>query len=1153
MAHTVKVRRSGPARAARLMLGWAAGLAAALVLLAWLSEPAAAQQSPVPGVRLMRSDADSVLIELSAPSYSLTTRTEGGETFSELSVPGMSPWSARPAFPQLPMKGLMLGVPQDAEIAVRVVSEDVSELPLAHRLLPSQSYAEAGLPASAADVDSAARYVPDAGAYARAGWAPTDTVILNSVGYVRSQRIAQINLYPFRYDASLGRLRWARVVRVEVRFIYSSNSRQAHGVYRDEGVFESTLRGHVLNYESARAWRQPVARPTATTETGGAPRATALAGGLFRVSVRGEGIYRLSYADLVAAGVPPGTDPHTFKIIKNGSEVPIYVNGEANGVFDSNDFVEFFAQSINTVYSDINVYWFTYGGANGQRMSVRSGAPAGGATPPAFTTTVHAEENHLYDNSHPNGNGDHWFWNVARTPGLVRPFWYAAPVVYTTTLSDVDLSAPMAALRIRVCGYSGSGGGTLPHHALYYLNGVLVGDDAWTGDVVHDFTTSVTQSILISGPNYLSVSVPNDGGYLWDGIAMNWFEIDYQRDYQARDDYLAFQAGITGPVAITVTAFSTNAIALYDVTIPTQTVRLTGAVLSGSGPYALAFGDTLSANARYVAAASAKQPLSIVRDSSASDLRNPANGADYIVIAYDDFFTATAPLETLRTAQGLRVVRARISNVYDEFSDGVFDANAIRNFLTYAYDNWQAPAPQFVVLVGDGNLNYRNYYPNSVGPLETNYIPPYLDAVDIYGLNEVAVDNRYVNIVGDDIVPDMAIGRLPARSVAETTAMVNKIVAYEQSPAPSAWRSTVDFFTDNYLSASGAPDPGGDFYATADGIIDGHIPTIYSATRVYYNPYLAMTGTQFYSTPAAARNAITQSINSGALFANYIGHANRPLWAAEGLMGNADAVSYGVPNVFASVANGARQPVVLELACFTGGFQYPGFTTMAETFMLADGYGAIADWASSGFGVNQGHDMLAGFFYDGIFQYSMRRVGLATVYSKLGLAAAGVHADLIDEFTLFGDPATSVNLLPVADLVITQRAPTVGFIDSSATIRYVLQYTNTGETLATNVLITDIVPAGLLSPSFSFSGANVTGVGGLPFVWTVADLGYGAGGLITISASVDTAYWLSATAPLTNSAVISSAAYETALANNVTSAVTRFTIPLKTYLPLVFR
>ena len=40
----------------------------------------------------------------------------------------------------------------------------------------------------------------------------------------------------------------------------------------------------------------------------------------------------------------------------------------------------------------------------------------------------------------------------------------------------------------------------------------------------------------------------------------------------------------------------------------------------------------------------------------------------------------------------------------------------------------------------------------------------------------------------------------------------------------------------------------------------------------------------------------------------------------------------------------------------------------------------------------------------------MRTIGLATSASKAGLVASGLYLDLVDEFTLFGDPATAIQI-----------------------------------------------------------------------------------------------------------------------------------------------
>jgi hypothetical protein len=123
-----------------------------------------------------------------------------------------------------------------------------------------------------------------------------------------------------------------------------------------------------------------------------------------------------------------------------------------------------------------------------------------------------------------------------------------------------------------------------------------------------------------------------------------------------------------------------------------------------------------------------------------------------------------------------------------------------------------APAPSYVLLVGDGHFDFKNYFGNS-GP---NYLPPLLGDFDPF-IGETASDNQYVTEIGDDILPDVFIGRLPANTPGEATAMDNKILSYEQSPVQGDWAKRLTFVADN-------ADQGGNFPVSSDIIADNYLP-----------------------------------------------------------------------------------------------------------------------------------------------------------------------------------------------------------------------------------------------------------------------------------------------------------------------------------------
>ncbi len=66
-------------------------------------------------------------------------------------------------------------------------------------------------------------------------------------------------------------------------------------------------------------------------------------------------------------------------------------------------------------------------------------------------------------------------------------------------------------------------------------------------------------------------------------------------------------------------------------------------------------------------------------------------------------------------------------------------------------------------------------------------------------------------------------------------------------------------------------------------------------------------------------------------------------------------------------------------------------------------------------------------------------------------------------------------------------------------VTFTLSFSNLSLTPASGVVITDLLPASILHPQVTHSGAMITPQMGSAYVWDVADLGYGEGGIITIT------------------------------------------------------
>lgn len=104
-------------------------------------------------------------------------------------------------------------------------------------------------------------------------------------------------------------------------------------------------------------------------------------------------------------------------------------------------------------------------------------------------------------------------------------------------------------------------------------------------------------------------------------------------------------------------------------------------------------------------------------------------------------------------------------------------------------------------------------------------------------------------------------------------------------------------------------------------------------------------------------------------------------------------------------------------------------------------------------------------------------------------------------------------------------------------ITYTLRFTNTGGIAATGVFITDTLPSCIVGTAYISSGASVTLQSGTRYVWRVANLAPGAGGVITITGVVRVPC---PAGQIANTATIA-ARNETNTANN--SATVQVTVP----------
>jgi hypothetical protein len=228
---------------------------------------------------------------------------------------------------------------------------------------------------------------------------------------------------------------------------------------------------------------------------------------------------------------------------------------------------------------------------------------------------------------------------------------------------------------------------------------------------------------------------------------------------------------------------------------------------------------------------------------------------------------------------------------------------------------------------------------------------------------------------GEDGLPDMAIGRLPASTVEEVKTMVAKILAYESGEANLSQVSVL--VADN-------PDEAGDFQADAEDVAS------LFGSRPLKKIYLSELGS------SAATEATLRAFDEGAFVMSYIGHGGIHLWAHENFFNIGHTTS---------LTPQPQQPVLLTMNCLNGYFHFPYFNSLAEELVKAEGKGAIAAFSPSGMSLNAPALQYHRAILEELLHGGHERLGDATLRAQASYLRSGVFPELLSIYHLFGDPA----------------------------------------------------------------------------------------------------------------------------------------------------
>jgi hypothetical protein len=601
--------------------------------------------------------------------------------------------------------------------------------------------------------------------------------------------------------------------------------------------------------------------------------------------------------------------------------------------------------------------------AAGVGMATVSTAPAGVAAGSAPVGVARFETNRIYQDGLLEAN-DVWLWE-GMTAGKSR--------VVTLGLEGVDTaSAQKARLDVELQGGTATGVAN-EHHVRLSLRSAatsawtVVGETFFTGKRPHQLSVEIPASLLVNGSNELEsneLELRNlgDTGVV-STVFLDRVWVSYPQRSAARGG--VFEGTWGEPGTVEVSGLGAGACVL-DVT--------QGAARWATGVEAA--GDLVrfhaEAGRRYAAMSASGLLAPRVTWPQRSSLREGTNQADYVLIAPRAYLEASEPLLVRRASQGLSTMGVSFEEIAEVFGHGRPSAEAIRAFLSHAYHSWRRPSPRYALLLGDASFDPRGFQASSQpAPL------PMLRARTSYLWT--ASDPLMAAVNGDDLVPDLAIGRLPATTLDEARALVAKVLAWEDSGQDLSGRAVL---------VADDPDLAGDFEADVEDVraslLSGRETQVLKLREI--------------GAPAM-KGAIKDAFDTGASLVSYVGHGGSAAWASETVW-----TSWDAPSLLAQ----SRQPLLVTMNCLNGYFIANSFDSLSESLVKAEGRGAIAAFSPSGLSLDHPAHQYHKALMAEVTAGDHARLGDAVLAAQAAYARTGLMPELLAVYHLLGDPATPI-------------------------------------------------------------------------------------------------------------------------------------------------
>lgn len=955
---------------------------------------------PQSDLRLIQSNAASCVIEF-IPDYTDTTMHQfGSKLYREINFKGSSILPGlKPGMPNTKSKIITLGVPYENGVTAEILSA-------------SYKYFDGELPPVAElsfNEDRSPVYTYQTKPVT------TDLVgnlVFGESGTVRGLSVQDFHIVPVIPES--GKLKV--LTKIQIKFSFAGTSTSAN--FEDE-----LLKNLVVNYSVAKQW---ISRVKPSLKKGTGIGSTVLSSGKWiRFEAPEEGFYKISYDQLRNYGIDPGTvNPKTIKIYNNGGyvlsenilmprpddlqEIAITINGEDDGKFDPSDNIIFYGRGTAFWYYDTlgrqmmrnqhpysakNYFWITSGGSNGKRVGTKV---AVSDPNPTIVETSNAYE--FWDEDKINVGqsgryfvGDEFSQSVKsrvyqrKVEGIVpgSPSYYRYWFVNRST-DRISLTVEENGNLVRQSSMTGIGSDPYSYGRM---------DSARS--LTHFGTYPDERSVL-----RFTFGALNSTSYGY----LDFYEITYTRYLKAYNDLLLFFspriAGTTGPDSLyeyRLNNFSNTNIKVYDITDHSDIKLVTNPVMQSGSEYRFRVYEKPNYVSRYYAFCGDlyKTPMNL-QEVANQNIRGDLSGARLILITSKDFSESANRYKQYRESSATDPLSVKVffvDEIINEFNGGSLDPSALRDFIKYAFDNWQI-TPEFVFLWGDGDYDFKNIEGKNKNFVMTYQTREFLQEIDAF-----PTDDFFAWISGNNRKVNLGVGRVAIQTQKQANDYLNKIIAYEQSTDKNAWKNLITLVADDNLTSQGIDLARNT--EQSERLSQSVIPKEYDQKKIYLINYPTVQ-TSLGRRKPEVNSAIVNSINEGTVLLNYIGHGSPELWAHEQVF----VKSSTIPQL-----KNSRYFFLTAATCDFGFYDKTDVQSATEDLLFLPNAGSIGVFTAVRPVFSEQNTVLNDDFYSQLLSSQKdinnlpRRIGTAYFLTKMKFTSANDQ-----KFHLFSDPGLRLAL-----------------------------------------------------------------------------------------------------------------------------------------------